>query len=279
MPENNPSPPKPDDNGHPAAATATAAGSPAAVPIAQPPPLDDREARSPVRIWEALLLLGGFSLTQVAFGLAVAVAAKWLLEPGSLQDVGMVAIPVSLVSSHLLGWGCIYWLVALRHRRPFLQGLALTNFRGSAAAWGFIGGMVLQVGVAVLTWIFPPGRDFSSPIVEFIQHGAWAAALLFVMAVVMAPPLEEVLFRGLLLPALRRRYRFAFSALVVTVLFTALHTSQTGTYLPPLAGIALCGYLLAWLRESSGSLWPSIAFHAGFNFAAFLPVLPLVATL
>ena len=48
----------------------------------------------------------------------------------------------------------------------------------------------------------------------------WAVALLFLMAVIMAPLLEEALFRGVLLPALRRRLRFVPAALLVTVLFS-----------------------------------------------------------
>ena len=86
----------------------------------------------------------------------------------------------------------------------------------------------------------------------------------------MAPALEESLFRGLLLPALRQRFGVWSSALAVTALFTVLHVAQVGTYLPALAGIFACGLALAWLRERTGSLWPSIAFHMGFNSTPFL---------
>jgi membrane protease YdiL (CAAX protease family) len=50
---------------------------------------------------------------------------------------------------------------------------------------------------------------------------------------------------------------------------------QTGGYWPALVVIFLCGWVLAWLREASASLWPSILFHMGFNFTALLPVLLL----
>jgi len=84
--------------------------------------------------------------------------------------------------------------------------------------------------------------------------------------------LEEVLFRGLLFPAMRRRCRFLTAAMLVTLLFAALHAFQTGTYWPALTGIFLCGWLLAWLRERHGALWPPVAFHIGFNFTAFIPI-------
>jgi hypothetical protein len=139
----------------------------------------------------------------------------------------------------------------------------------------FLAGMGLQVIGVLLAAVVPPPPELENPMLRFVTHGPWAVALLFVMAVVMAPFLEEVLFRGILLPALRRRMRFPPAALLVTVLFAGLHAVQTGGYLPALAAIGVTGYVLAWLREASGSLWPPVLLHMGFNFTAMLPLLLL----
>ena len=126
---------------------------------------------------------------------------------------------------------------------------------------------------ALLVAVTPPPEDKEFLFDLFLRGGGWSIAFFFVLAVGMAPVLEEMLFRGLLLPALMRRLGFFRSALLVTVLFTALHAFQTGLYWPALTSIFLCGWMLAWLRVRHGALWPSIAFHIGFNLTAFLPVL------
>jgi membrane protease YdiL (CAAX protease family) len=169
----------------------------------------------------------------------------------------------------------VYWLLTRRHGLGVLAGLHLQGLRRFRIGRVFLAGMSLQVVSVVLAWRFPPPERFTNPMLRFVTLGSWAVALLFLMAVIMAPFLEEALFRGILLPSLRRRMRFVPAAVIVTALFTGLHVVQTGGYLPAMVTIAIVGYLLAWLREASDSLWPSVLFHMGFNFTALLPVLLL----
>ncbi len=242
----------------------------AASPVSAPFPL----AFPPWPIWESLVVLALFTITQILVGLALVGLLGELGDHSNARDfLREIGLPLSLFLSHAVGWGAILWVVCRRHRLPFLVGMRLQGRPQPRWARAALGGAATQVVAAVLSLLVPPPPDFMSPIEEFLRRGPEAVALFFLMAVVMAPPLEEALFRGLLLPSLRRHHGFLFSAVVVTLLFTALHGTQTGTYWPPLVGIALCGWMLAWLRESSGSLWPSIAFHVGFNGTAFLPVL------
>lgn len=95
-------------------------------------------------------------------------------------------------------------------------------------------------------------------------------ALGVVSIAVSAALAEEFLFRGVLLSALSRRGRTAAALLVTSLLFMLMHTSVES-----LPFTLLYGLLLGWLALRSGSIWPSIAFHAANNA---IQVLLLYAT-
>ena len=225
----------------------------------------------PWRIWEGLALLGVFFAAQLA---ASGLTAWFLLQrAGELSSKqALYTLPPALIVSYLLGWSAVYWLVVKRYRLAFLPALGLGRHSPLQLAGPFLGGMGLQVATAIVVAIYPPPAEHQFAFDLFLQSGMAGVAFIFLVAVGVAPLFEEVLFRGVLLPALRLRVGFAPAALGVTVLFTALHGFQFGAYWPALGGIALCGWLLAWMWERNRVLWPSVAFHTGFNFTAFVPI-------
>jgi membrane protease YdiL (CAAX protease family) len=230
-------------------------------------------------VWEVVLLLALFFAAQLLFsGLAVALVRAWL--PGQAAEDELItlvrySLPSGLLASYILVAVAVYGLLVKRHRVPIRASLKLLHVPLRSLAGPFAGGVALQFLTALLVAVTPPPEDKQFIFDLFLKSGTWSLAFFFVVAVGMAPLLEEVLFRGMLLPALSPRVGFVRAALLVTLLFTALHGFQVGLYWPALAGIFLCGWILAWLRQRSGTLWPSVAFHIGFNFTAFLPVLLL----
>ncbi len=83
--------------------------------------------------------------------------------------------------------------------------------------------------------------------------------------VLVAPLTEELLFRGLLLPALAARYGTRIAIVLTGVLFGLFHLdAQAAVY------ASVMGILLGVVRVRAGSVLPAIALHAGFNA---LPVL------
>lgn len=93
---------------------------------------------------------------------------------------------------------------------------------------------------------------------------------LVVVAAILAPIAEEILFRGLLHDLLRRRLGFVPAAVLGSLLFGAMHieSAQTVYFVLPLAFL---GFLLCWLREDGprrrggGNLWSCILVHALHN--------------
>ena len=90
-------------------------------------------------------------------------------------------------------------------------------------------------------------------------------ALSFVSIVIAAPVVEELLFRGYILDAIRARHGDVVAVLGSSVLFGLLHIE------PYVVGMATLGGLIyGFVRIKTGSLWPSIVSHMLWNFLAFL---------
>lgn len=189
------------------------------------------------------------------------------------QELLKTVLPLVVLLSHATGWAALLGLIMLRYRMTLAAGLALQGLGGFRGVVIVVGGMLLQWVGRLSTEMIQSSEGIQNQTSRFLALGGWAVAVMFVVAAVMAPLLEESIFRGVLQPALRRRLSFPLTALVVTAVFTALHLNQFLDYPPALAVIFVCGWVLAWLRDASGSLWPPILFHFGFNFAAVLPVI------
>jgi membrane protease YdiL (CAAX protease family) len=100
------------------------------------------------------------------------------------------------------------------------------------------------------------------PIVDqFSQGSPITIALLYLLAAVWAPVVEESIFRGALYHHSRRFVGFLVSALLAAFVFAAIHPQGIGG-IPPLMALAI-GF--AACREWRGSLIGSITAHALHN--------------
>jgi membrane protease YdiL (CAAX protease family) len=90
-----------------------------------------------------------------------------------------------------------------------------------------------------------------------------------VAAAVIAAVTEEIVFRGLLFAALRRRFEWPVAALLSALAFAALH----GYTAQGFASVAWSGFVWAWTYERTRSLWPAMIGHAVGNLSASVVVL------
>lgn len=137
--------------------------------------------------------------------------------------------------------------------------------------------LVLAGGVGyALTEALDVGGDEATN-TEIISDAADTQALwiIVIAAVVLAPLVEELFFRGLCLRAIQKRLGTTAAVIGSTVLFTIPHFAN-----PSLAGtavlfsvIGMVGFLLALLVVRTGRLGPAIVAHAAFNAVGVLGVL------
>lgn len=77
---------------------------------------------------------------------------------------------------------------------------------------------------------------------------------------VLAPFLEEMLFRGVILRSFLNRYPPGRAIIATALLFGIFHLNAYQFVTASLGGL-----VLGWLYERTRSLWPSIALHALYN--------------
>lgn len=156
------------------------------------------------------------------------------------------------------------------------------------APWGFL----MSVGLGLTLWalslgVFEAQYVLVKPPLEYLKqfqglHESLKPVGVFgwifsVTAIAVTPALcEEILFRGLLTPALRRVAGPALAIIVSAALFGAIHVDAmaNGTavyYRVPFA--FFLGMLLAKIRLDTESLWPPMIAHATLNATTFVVVL------
>ncbi len=94
---------------------------------------------------------------------------------------------------------------------------------------------------------------------------AATVVLFFLGAVVFAPMVEELLFRGVLLRALLRKFPPAAAVIGSSVVFALVHYVGDPNTLPFLPALAGLGAVLAVVTLKTGDLSMAIWIHAGFN--------------
>jgi len=245
----------------------------------------DTEGPAPWGLRGAVYVTALSGLSQLVFGLLLGGIAGMViawLDPGLIGSgeqfgeavLQVTIIPLALLSS-LFTLTLIYISVVLVCRRPLLESLGLRRPDASALTASLLLGAAaaaLYVGVALL---LPPGpdQDLGGPISKLAESGPFGHAIWILMAVVMAPAVEEILFRGYAYLGVRRRLGPLWAGAAVTTFFVLLHITETGTYLPALAGIATLATALIVMMERTGNLTYCIACHLGYN--AMLAVMSL----
>ena len=92
-----------------------------------------------------------------------------------------------------------------------------------------------------------------------------ARATLIVFAVVVAPVTEELLFRGILLPALMKSRRFVFAVLLNSFYFSLIHLHG-----PSLLPLIILSVMFSAGYAVTGSILTPIVMHVLFNAAGLL---------
>lgn len=141
-------------------------------------------------------------------------------------------------------------------------------------AWGVLAYLaavpLLLISAALLSRLLPNVPTPPNPAVNLAlsTRGPVEWVLLVAMVVVAAPVFEELFFRGVLYPALRRRWRAPFAIGASAVLFALVHPQLPLGFLP----ILVLGSVLAGVLELRRSLVPCTVAHMLNNGVAILMV-------
>jgi uncharacterized protein len=136
---------------------------------------------------------------------------------------------------------------------------------------GIIAGILSIIGIAILSSELNNilNRYFPMPTETKIIDSLMQDDLLgvFITVLLVAPIIEEMLFRGIILDGLIRYYKVATAVLASSILFALVHL-PVGVIVA--LNIFLLALFLAWVRLESGSLLLCVICHATFNAIPFV---------
>jgi membrane protease YdiL (CAAX protease family) len=223
--------------------------------------------------WDLLQLIGMTVIAMVAVPLALVMLAHLLVyKKLSLTDIAK--IPEVVMIAQLLVYAVVFALMRWRveeRGRQFWEGI---RWNWPQARWGGF----LLVGVALYFVLIGLGQVLPIPkhlpIDRFFQT-AREASIMSIIAVTLAPFMEELFFRGFLYPVLVRKMGTIFGILVTSGLFGLLHGAQLG-YSWAVLIIFFVGLALTTVRAVTKSVASSFLVHVGYN--GTLSLLLFVAT-
>jgi membrane protease YdiL (CAAX protease family) len=159
----------------------------------------------------------------------------------------------------------IVWLVA-RHERPHLRVLHL----GWPALAFTVGGTVLFLVVFLLIPASLLGRE-GLAIPALVRDAPW-----LIPANMLQGAAQELQFRGLLLGSLERLTSPLVANACAAVVFGLAHLAivYQGPIAPFVPLTMLLGFVLGWVTQKTGSLWPAIVVHGVADVVVTLAVLP-----
>ena len=220
------------------------------------------EIPKPPTLMHSMIAISGMTEAMaVIFGMLLAFMGKDQAVAAHTIAYGVVGL---VTMGFLLSWldtngvplAAIWqWPNASNHDQPkrrIFDKMAIGIIIGTAL--GFVGLGYLWV-LHHVPWLYEHLLKDSEAIKASAESKYW----FFALAVLMAPPAEEFLFRGMLLRALDREWG-GWRAIVASSLFFAI-------YHPPVSWIpvAVVGFANAWLYRRSGHLMPCILAHMAYN--------------
>ena len=125
--------------------------------------------------------------------------------------------------------------------------------------WSFVLSILQE-----LSWI----EEFPiQPIIELLSQDLPLLQVLLIasFAIILAPIVEEILFRGCFYRFLKGKFSILLAQIISAICFAIVH-GNLAAFLP----LTLIGFILVRIYESSGSIKQAIFFHALFNANSFL---------
>jgi len=233
---------------------------------------------------KAILITIAFYLAQAVVGFVVGIiAVVYYIATGSRLTPVMIPqiqkaamLPAAMLG--LVAGGLAVLLLTRRvlRRSGIQSSIASLGWRSArsreVAAGVCVGVALVAFYLFLLVRIFPPAEGQKwGPMASAAAIGGWQRALWAITAL-LAPPIEEFVFRGVLWSGLRRSFGAAVAGLLVTTLFVGSHAMEALSYWPAWLPIAALGVATVSLRTQTGSLVPPLAVHAAYNVCLVLTV-------
>lgn len=231
--------------------------------------------------WSATIIFLSYIGTQIIFGFFLGVFATILFlifkegakSKEALENfIQTLQIPTSIIA--LVAAIVVMLILSLHFGRELIGdrspiGIAWNLGNRRNILIGLLMGLIaacIYILIAIL--IFPPDPDAPlSPLMQNVVSTGLFRWLWIFLILIIAPPAEEFLFRGVLFSGYSYSLGIISASIVSTFLFVIVHSFESVYYLPAYIGITALGITALLLRLKFRALGPSIAAHFSYNLA------------
>ena len=183
-----------------------------------------------------------------------------------LNDKTVVFLLVlGALPAHLLTLALV-WAIATRLGKYSLKeviGWSWSRSVGALEGWLWVGLALLLFFVTLLLIGVFGGQK--TELDRILESSRATAIMLAALAVLTAPLVEELIYRGLLYSAFRRALGQWAAVVIVTSMFAGLHWIQYWPNAGAISSITLLSLVLTLVRARTGRLLPCFVVHLVFN--------------
>lgn len=163
---------------------------------------------------------------------------------------------------HAATLALVWAVVTGNGRRPFRETIGW----GWSPRFGFwlsvLSAFLLLGGAVLVAALFGVSR---TPFDEMLRSSTAALFATAFLATATAPLVEELVYRGVLFPALQRASNTAVALVIVSILFGSVHFLQYKNSPGTIAAILLLSFALTYVRAATGRVLPCVVIHFVFN--------------
>ena len=155
-----------------------------------------------------------------------------------------------------------YVLVVVGHSQHFWPMLRWRRLTPGKTLACLVGGAFLTAAIALLPPVLPDTNQFP---LENLFNSRAAAYAVGAFAILIAPFMEEMIFRGILFGIFESQVGLRFAIMMTAILFGGLHVPEYWGAWNHMLLIFFVGLVFSLARGMSGSLAPSVFLHVGYN--------------
>ena len=211
----------------------------------------------------ATIVIGAVVLIGfLAFGVKLSELRASASKEGLFAVVNQVVLFLALI-------GYLAAQIRWRFRAPFWRTigwrpLESRSIHPALSYFGYLaGGFLLAATVQIVS--VAAGTKTKLPI-ERLFEDRLTALLILLMAVLLAPLVEETIFRGFIYPVIARRFGRGVGIVATGTLFGLLHASQLWGGWTQIALLVFVGIVLTYARAVKGTVVASYLLHLSYNF-------------
>jgi uncharacterized protein len=173
---------------------------------------------------------------------------------------------VAVFPTHLLTLLAIWLFVTRRGRQPFWKAVKFEWPQNVGPVIGTLTSLLVAIVLLVLAWLITQFWGGNKTQLDLLIESSLPArfATAFV-AVATAPLVEELIYRGVIYPALEKATGMILAIILVSLLFAGVHVIQYFNNLSVIAAITLLSFTLTITRALTGKLLPCFIIHLVFN--------------